>query len=288
MDDYKLNCRGKALDLLAGPVVMGILNVTPDSFSDGGKYRDVNAAIARGLEMVGQGAKIIDVGGESTRPGAKPVAIDEQICRVLPVITGLAKQTDVLLSIDTTHSQVAQAALDGGAGMVNDISGLRADKDMAKLVAKTQSAIVLMHMQGEPATMQKKPRYVNILQEVKGFLQQAIAQAEAAGIGANGIVIDPGIGFGKSVNHNLILLRELSQFHSLRKPVLMGVSRKSFIGKVLGSESPGQRGIGTAVAHAWCVAGHTQILRAHEVKETLEVIKMVQAIGAGRIKGGDK
>lgn len=287
MNDYKLNCQGKTLDLLAGPAVMGILNVTPDSFSDGGKYRDANVAIDRGLEMIAEGAKIIDVGGESTRPGAKPIAIEEQIQRVVPVIEGLAKQSDIIISIDTTKSKVAKAAIDAGAAMVNDISGLQADEKMAKLVAKTKSAIVLMHMQGQPETMQKKPLYVNILQEVIDFLQRAIEQAESAGIKNNSIVVDPGIGFGKSVNHNLILIRELSQLHSLKKPVLMGVSRKSFIGRVLGIKSPEMLGVGTAVVHAWCVAGNAQILRVHDVKETLDTIKIVQAIGAGRIKGGD-
>lgn len=287
MNDHKLHCRNKKLELLAGPMVMGILNVTPDSFSDGGKYSETNVAIERGLEMVAEGAKIIDVGGESTRPDAETVAIDEQIRRVVPVIRGLAKQTDVVLSIDTTKSKVAEAAIDAGATMVNDISALHGDKKMAKLVAKTKAAIVLMHMKGEPKTMQKKPRYVNILQEVKEFFQIAIEQAQAAGIHENAIVIDPGIGFGKSVNHNLVLIRELSQFHSLKKPVLMGVSRKSFIGRVLGIESPEHRGVGTAVVHAWCVAGNAQILRVHDVKETLEAIKIIQAIGAGRIKGGD-
>jgi len=287
MDDFKLKCREKSLDLLAEPMVMGILNVTPDSFSDGGNYQNSQAAIDRGLEMIAEGAKLIDVGGESTRPGAKPVDADEQIRRVEPVIEGLAQQGDVVISIDTTMSKVAKVALDAGAAMVNDISGLRGDKKMAKIVAQSKAAIVLMHMKGEPETMQKKPGYVNILQEVMVFLQCCINQAQEAGISASSIVVDPGIGFGKSVNHNLILIRELSQLHSLQKPVLMGVSRKSFIGKTLGIESPQQRRIGTAVAHAWCVAGHAQILRVHDVKDTIEVIKMVRAIGTGRIKDGD-
>jgi len=287
MDEFKLKCRDQSLDLLAGPVAMGILNVTPDSFSDGGQFPDAGAATARGLELVAEGAKIIDVGGESTRPGAKPVAVDEQIRRVETVISGLARQSDVVISVDTTQSKVAQAALDAGAGMVNDISGLQSDKAMAKLVARYKAAIVLMHMQGKPETMQKKPLYTNIVQEVTNFLQRAIEQAHQAGISENSIAVDPGIGFGKTVNHNLLLIRELSQLHSLKKPILIGVSRKSFIGKTLGIKSPRQRGIGTAVAHAWCVAGNAHILRVHDVKETLDVIKMVQAIGSGRIKGGD-
>jgi dihydropteroate synthase len=287
MAELKLKYRSQSLDLLAGPVVMGILNVTPDSFSDGGQFPDAGAAIERGLEMAAQGAKIIDVGGESTRPGAKPVAVDEQIRRVTPVIEGLTRQTDVVISVDTTQSKVAQAALDAGAAMINDITALGADSQLAKLIASHKAAIVLMHMQGQPQTMQKKPRYINILQEVTRFLQQRIDQALQAGIGENCIVIDPGIGFEKTVNHNLLLIRELSQLHALKKPILMGVSRKSFIGKTLGIDSPADRGIGTAVAHAWCVAGNAHILRVHDVKETLDVINMVQAIGSGRIKGGD-
>lgn len=287
MAELQLNCRDKSLDLLAGPVVMGILNVTPDSFSDGGKFKDSNHAVDNALQMIADGAGIIDVGGESTRPGAKAVGTAEQIQRVMPVIEGICKQSDSVVSVDTQSSKVARVALDVGAVMVNDISALRADERMGDVIAQHKAAVVLMHMQGQPQSMQEKPRYLNVLQEVKSFLAEAVERAQRCGIDGASIIIDPGIGFGKTVNHNLILIRELSHFHDLQKPVLVGLSRKSFIGKVLEIAEPADRLTGSVVAHAWCVAGNVQILRVHDVKETVETIKMIRAIGAGRIKGGD-
>ncbi len=288
MSDYVLKCRDKQLDLAQAPILMGVLNVTPDSFSDGGKYLNPDDAVKHALKMVKQGAQIIDIGGESTRPGSEPVPVDEQISRIKPVLESLRSKSDVIISIDTTQSEVAKTCLQAGANMINDISALRTDDKMAKVIAKHKAAIVLMHMQGDPQTMQEKPKYLNIIKEIKDFLLQAAEKAMEAGIDEKSIVLDPGIGFGKTVNHNLILIRELSQFHEMQHPVLMGVSRKSFIGKVLGLKDPNERLIGTAVATAWCVAGNAQILRVHDVKEMAQVVKMIKAIGAGRIKGGDR
>ena len=262
---------------------MGILNVTPDSFSDGGKYLKPLDAVEHALRMIDEGANLIDIGGESTRPGSKPVPVDKQKKRVLPVIEALVKKhKKIVVSIDTQDSQVADAALAAGASMVNDISALQNDPEMTAVCAKHKAAVVLMHMQKTPEMMQENPRYVDIVSEVKSFLQSRIEAAEKVGIVPESIVVDVGIGFGKSVNHNLVLVREMSQFHALRKPLLAGLSRKSFIGKVLNIDDPAERLIGTAAATAWCVAGNVQILRVHDVKEMKQVAQVIQAIGAGR------
>ncbi len=280
----KINCSGKKLDVSHPPVMMGILNVTPDSFSDGGKFLKPSAAIEQGLRMIDEGARIIDIGGESTRPGSQVVPDDEQLRRVLPVVEGLSRHNpETILSIDTQSSKVASAALAAGAGIVNDISALRHDEEMAGVCKKARAAVVLMHMQGKPGTMQKKPRYGNVIQEVKDFLIERIAFAQQAGIKKESLVIDVGVGFGKTVNHNLVLIREMSQFHTLGLPLLAGVSRKSFIGKVLEIDDPNQRLIGTAAATAWCVAANVQILRIHDVGEMIQVAKIINAIGAGRV-----
>ena len=286
MAQPQLTCASKKLDLSRPPIIVGVLNVTPDSFSDGGEYLDPTRAIDRGLEMADQGAGVLDVGGESSRPGADPVDAAEQARRVIPVIDGLAKQTNIPISIDTTNSKVAAAALDAGAVIVNDISALRFDEQMASVAAKHRAAVVLMHMQGKPQTMQKTPRYVNPVQEVKTFLAERIEFAKSQGIADSAIVVDPGIGFGKTANHNLLLLREMSEFHSLQTPILAGVSRKRFVGEALGLEDPQDRLIGTAAAVAWCVAANVQLIRVHDVKEMVQVAKMINAIGAGRVLPG--
>jgi dihydropteroate synthase len=280
----QLICSSKKLDLARAPLLMGILNVTPDSFSDGGRYLKPQDAVDHALRMIDEGAHLIDIGGESTRPGSKPVPVDQQKKRVLPVIESLVKKNKkIVLSIDTQDSQVAGAALAAGASIVNDISALQNDPEMAAVCAKHKAAVVLMHMQNKPETMQENPRYVDIVSEVKTFLQSRIEAAEKAGIASESIVVDVGIGFGKSVNHNLVLVREMSQFHALRKPLLAGLSRKSFIGKVLEIDDPAERVIGTAAATAWCVAGNVQILRVHDVKEMKQVAQIIRAIGTGRV-----
>ena len=278
MQTHQLICPGGALSLSAGPVIMGILNVTPDSFSDGGRFLDPQVAVAQGLRMVQQGAGIIDVGGESTRPGAAAVPPDEQIRRVVPVIQALARETNACISIDTTSSKVATAALAAGAGIINDISALRFDRDMAALAAEKGVPVVLMHMLGEPGTMQGSPTYLDVVREVRDFLAERMAFATAAGIAQEQIVIDPGIGFGKTVEHNLLLMKKLEQFHSLGCALLVGPSRKSFIGKVLGIDDPADRLFGTAAAVARCTAAGAQIIRVHDVAEMSQVIQVTRAM----------
>ena len=275
---YELNCRGKLLPLEDKPVIMGILNITPDSFSDGGQFVDPDAALAHSLSLIEAGADIIDVGGESTRPGAQQVLPQVQIKRNVPVIKKIAQQNDTPISIDTTSAQVAHAALEAGASIINDISALRFDDRMAPLAAQYNVPVILMHMQGQPRSMQLNPTYENVVEEVKMFLAQRIDFALAAGISRSQIVIDPGIGFGKTVEHNLQLMRNLSDFHALRVPLLIGTSRKSFIGKVLNIENPAHRLFGTAATIAWAVNQGAHILRVHEVKEMVQTAHMAAAI----------
>ena len=284
MTDQTLICGSKTIDFSKAPAMMGILNVTPDSFSDGGRFPQPDAAVEHALNMVRQGAAIIDVGGESTRPGSKSVGPEEQIKRTVPVIEKILRQTDIPISIDTTNSAVAEAALDAGAVIINDISALRDDPKMASLAAKRHAAVVLMHMQGNPATMQKNPAYTNVVKEVIAFLAVRVKFALAAGIDPNSLVIDPGIGFGKTLDHNLMLIREISQFHHLKVPVMVGLSRKFFIGKILDLDQPADRLIGTAAAHAWCIAGNVQLLRVHDITEMIQVAKIIRAIGAAHWK----
>jgi dihydropteroate synthase len=278
MKPQPLICRDRVLPLGGEPAIMGILNVTPDSFSDGGKYFDADAAAAHGLAMARQGAKIIDVGGESTRPGAPIVSEDEQIRRTIPAIRQIARQANVIVSIDTTSSRVAAAAIEAGARMINDISALRFDPAMAALAVRSGAAVVLMHMQGTPATMQLNPTYQDVVGEVKAFLAERIDYAVGAGIDRGAIVVDPGIGFGKTVDHNLLLLNNLRRFHDLNQPILVGSSRKAFIGRVLGESDPANRLFGTAAAAGWCAAAGVQILRVHDVEAMVQVVRLTTAI----------
>jgi len=275
---YQLKCKSGVLSLGCEPIIMGVLNVTPDSFSDGGEFFDTASAVTHGMTMVCEGAGIIDIGGESTRPGAKPVSADQQIARVTPVIKTLADKTNTPISIDTTSSKVAKAALDAGASIINDISALRFDKEMAALAAQRSVPIILMHMLGTPADMQQKPSYLDVVQEVKQFLADRIAFAVAEGVDRSQIVVDPGIGFGKTVEHNLQLLNKLKDLNELGVPILVGPSRKSFIGKVLNLESPGDRLFGTAAAVAHCVSAGVQIIRVHDVKEMSQTAKLSASI----------
>ena len=307
------HCRDRALPVGRLTQVMGILNVTPDSFSDGGRYLDHQAALARALEMVAQGADIIDVGGESTRPGAKPVGEAEELDRVVPVIRALAAEATVPISVDTTKAGVARAALEAGAVIVNDVSALRWDAGMASVVADSGAGVVLMHMLGEPRTMQADPSYADVVEEVGDALAGWAAGAEAAGIGHQRIVIDPGIGFGKTPTHNLALLANLRRLGATRAPapagpgpsgrpdahgparrgypVLVGPSRKSFIGATLGLDVGERRGA-TAAAVAWSVAQGAAAVRVHDVLEMVRVVRMTEAIrqaaGPERSRGRDK
>jgi dihydropteroate synthase len=278
------NCRcnvvswpGGRLDFSNGCLVMGVLNVTPDSFSDGGEFFDPDKAVEHGLRMAADGAAIIDVGGESTRPGADPVSADEQIRRVTPIIEELCEKTDASISIDTYKFEVAQAALEAGAGMINDITAL-SDERVGELVAERRVPVVLMHMQGTPATMQIEPKYDDVVGEVLEFLLSRAKRAEKFGISQDTIFIDPGIGFGKTAEHNLSLLRNIDKFVVTGYRVLIGTSRKRFIGSITGKEKPAERIFGTAATVALCAAAGVSVVRVHDVAEMVDVIKVTKNI----------
>jgi dihydropteroate synthase len=265
------------LDFSAGPLLMGILNITPDSFSDGGQFLDADKAIAHGLQMAADGAAIIDVGAESTRPGSEPVSADEQIKRAVPVIKSLSKKIDIPISIDTCNYEVAKASLEAGAVMINDVTAL-SDERMARLAAEKQTPVVLMHIQGTPKTMQADPVYKNVVSEVLQFLLERAKRAEQFGIPKERIFIDPGIGFGKTVEHNLLLLKNIDKFVASGYRVLVGTSRKAFIGKITGKENPADRIFGTAATVALCAAAGVSILRVHDVAQMVDVVKIVSNI----------
>jgi len=256
---------------------MGILNVTPDSFWDGGRYLAPEAAVAHGLALVQQGAEIIDIGGESTRPGADVVPLEEEMRRVLPVLEQLASRASVPISVDTRKPEVARAALEAGACIVKDIGPNRECPGMLRLVAETGAAYVCMHMQGTPQTMHLNPRYADVVREVAEFFSSRLQQLSHCGIALEQIILDPGIGFGKTVEHNLQLLGSLQQFSHLGRPLLVGVSRKSFIGKVAGAEADG-RLPGALACACLAVEAGAQIIRAHDVTETVQALRMTEAI----------
>lgn len=268
--------RGR-LDFSGGCLVMGVLNVTPDSFSDGGQFFDTDKAIEHGLKMAAEGAAIIDVGGESTRPGAEPLPAKEQIGRVVPVIKGLSEKLDVPISIDTYNFEVASAALEAGAAMINDITAL-SDERICELAAKYKVPIVLMHIQGTPATMQIEPKYKDVVSEVLEFLLERAKRAEQLGMPRERTFIDPGIGFGKTVEHNLLLLRNIHKFVDSGYRVCIGTSRKSFIGKITGKENPAERIFGTAATVALCAAAGVSIIRVHDVAEMMDVVKVANKL----------
>ncbi|MCU0860852.1 MAG: dihydropteroate synthase [Methanomassiliicoccales archaeon] len=261
---------------LSAPVVMGILNVTPDSFSDGGRYKGKEAAVGRALEMVADGAAVIDVGGESTRPYAEPVAVDEELRRVIPVVEALVDEMRVPISVDTRHHQVAEAALEAGAGIINDVEGLR-DPRMAEAAADAKAGVVIMHMQGAPNNMQDDPGYVDVVGDISLFLEERARAAKEAGVREGAMVLDPGIGFGKDVVHNLQIVLRLREFSCLGHPLLVGASRKGFIGKVLGQEAKDRKEGSLAIASMAMMHG-ADIVRAHDVRETVMVAKMVDAV----------
>jgi dihydropteroate synthase len=261
-------------------LLMGIINVTPDSFYDGGKRFGPAKAVADGIGLVEAGADIIDVGGESTRPGAPPVSAEEEIQRVLPVVQGLRRTVKIPISIDTYKARVARAALAAGADIVNDISALRFDPEMAALLATEKVPVVLMHMQGTPQTMQAEPRYNNVLLEVQDFLEARAIFALEAGLERDHIILDPGIGFGKTLDHNLTLLGGLPALAAMGHPLLIGASRKTFIGKIL-DVKPEERLEGSLAAAVAAVFGGAHIIRAHDVKETWRAIRVADAIRFG-------
>lgn len=271
---------GHAVDLSSRPMIMGILNLTPDSFSDGASYASLETAVAAAEKMVADGADIIDVGGESTRPDALPVSAGEELNRVMPVIESLAGRISVPISIDTWKAEVARAALAAGATIVNDISALTFDPQMAETVAATDAGLVLMHTRGRPVDMQKNTSYDDVVDEVAAFLQNAVARAGSAGIDSVRIVLDPGLGFGKSVAGNLEILRRLREFTSLGRPLLVGPSRKSFIGTTL-KRGVDERVFGTAAAVAVAMINGASIFRVHDVSAMRDVVDMIRAVSHG-------
>jgi dihydropteroate synthase len=276
---YLLTRHGR-LDFARRTLVMGIVNVTPDSFFDAGRRFDPAKAVADGAAMAAGGADIIDIGGESTRPGARPVSEEEELARVMPVVHGLRCEVKVPISIDTYKSIVAHAALDAGADIVNDISGLRFDPKMVSLIAAEKVPVVLMHMQGTPGTMQQEPHYGDVVREVRDFLATQLYEAMDAGIAPETIIIDPGIGFGKTIEHNLRLLRDLPVLAALGQPLLVGVSRKAFIGKIL-NLAPDERLEGSLAAAVAAALAGANILRVHDVPETTKAVRVADAIRFG-------
>lgn len=275
-----LSTRHGSLKLAGRTALVGILNVTPDSFSDGGRYLNADEAIAHGVRLAEEGADLIDIGGESTRPGARPVSAEEELERVLPVIRGLRRAVAIPLSIDTYKSRVARAALDEGADVVNDISALRFDPAMASLVVTENVPVVLMHMQGTPRTMQERPFYRDVVAEVRDFLSERFRFALAEGVKPEQIVVDPGIGFGKDLEHNLALLRDLSALAALGRPILVGPSRKTFVGKILGI-GPEDRLEGSLAAAVAAVLAGANMIRMHDVREARRAIAIADALRYG-------
>lgn len=271
----------RTLDLTHRGLIMGIVNVTPDSFSDGGRFADPGRAVEHALAMVADGADILDIGGESTRPGAEPVGEAEELRRVLPVIRALRSQSQVLISIDTMKASVARAALDAGANIINDVTGLRGDAAMVRLAAERDCGLVAMHMIGDPQTMQTSPHYDDVVAEVRCYLEERLRILSTAGIAPERIALDPGFGFGKTLEHNLSLLRHLPQLAIGDRPLLIGVSRKSMIGKVLHSTDMADRHWPTIALTAYAREHGARILRVHDVKPNAQALRMIESILGG-------
>ncbi len=277
---YTLEVRGRRLTLGPRTLVMGIVNATPDSFSDGGSFAEAERAVAHGLSLFEAGADVVDVGGESTRPGGAAVGPEEETRRVVPVIEGLRRRADGLVSVDTTKAQVARAALDAGADLVNDVSGFRFDPELGPLVARCGVPAVVMHLRGDFETMHLAPAYRDVMGEIAAELRESLARATRAGLPPERLIVDPGIGFAKDANHSLEALRRLGELHGLGRPILVGPSRKSFIGKVL--ELPAsERLFGSAAAVAACVLAGAHLVRVHDVREMLQVVRVCDAILGG-------
>ena len=268
----------RTFDLTKRGVIMGVINVTPDSFSDGGNFASVHAAVDHGLRLVDEGAEILDIGGESTRPGAAPVSADEELRRVIPVMEGLAAKTTAALSIDTSKASVARAAVAAGAEIINDVTALRGDDDMARVAAEKNVAVVLMHMHGTPRTMQQDPCYDDVVSEVAGHLVQRIAAARAAGIETDRIAVDPGIGFGKTVGHNLQLIAGLRSFAALGHPVLLGVSRKSFLAAAAQCPDVLDRDIPTAALTAIAYGLGARLFRVHAARPNVHALRLAESL----------
>ena len=274
---YTLKSTGTILPLGARTAIMGVVNCTPDSFSDGGQFTSAQAASDRALQMVDEGADIIDIGGESTRPGSDPVSEEEELNRVLPVIEILRRECTVWISIDTCKANVARPALDAGANIINDISGLRFDPDMPKVAAESKVPVVVMHILGEPKNMQLNPVYKDVVKDIYSYFSERITTLTQCGISRENIILDPGIGFGKTTEHNVILINNLHVFAKLQRPLLVGPSRKSFIGTLLNVEVH-DRLEGTAAAVALAITRGAHIVRVHDVKEMVRVAKVTDAI----------
>jgi dihydropteroate synthase len=270
--------RDRTLTPGAPPLILGIVNVTPDSFSDGGQFLDADAAVAHGLNLVEQGADLLDIGGESTRPGSQPVPLEEELARVIPVVRRLAALTSTPLSVDTTKAEVARQALQAGAHVINDITALRGDPAMPEVVRSYGAGVILMHMQGTPATMQIAPHYDDVVAEVINFLEARLQACRDLGIAASQVVLDPGIGFGKTREHNLQLLAHLEELQRLGRPVCLGVSRKGFLGKLLNRPLHQRLASSLAAACYALVHGSAQILRVHDVAETRDAVVVVNAL----------
>jgi dihydropteroate synthase len=266
------------LDLGSRTCIMGILNVTPDSFSDGGLYVDPGRALAHAREMVAAGADILDIGGESTRPGALPLSEEEELGRIIPLIERCSAELSVPISVDTYKSTVAKKALQAGASIVNDITGLRFSPDMARVVADAGAAVVVMHIKGTPRDMQQNPVYRDVVGEILSYLDHGIEIAEKAGIDREQVLIDPGIGFGKTLEHNLVILNRLEEFRALGRPIVLGTSRKKFIGAVLDIAQPDQRIDGTAATVALGIERGASVVRVHDVARMVQVARMTDAI----------
>jgi dihydropteroate synthase len=272
--------RDRVLEFGPRPLVMGIVNVTPDSFSDGGQFFQPERAVAHGLELVNQGADLLDIGGESTRPGSLPVEENEELRRVAPVVEALAAQTTVPLSVDTSKAVVAGACLKAGAHIVNDVTAFTGDANMLKIVRDAGAGVILMHMQGTPKTMQAAPHYDNVIEEICGYLQERLAFAMAGGLYAEQIALDPGIGFGKTYAHNMDLLSRLKEFQRLGRPICLGVSRKGFLGKITGPELGRRITASLAVACHAVMQSAVQILRVHDVQQTRDAVTILEALRA--------
>jgi len=268
----------KSVDLSKSGMIMGVLNVTPDSFSDGGEFFATDAAIAGGIRMALEGADIIDVGGESTRPGSEPVSVKEELQRVVPVIKKLCAEINISISIDTSKPEVASVALDAGASIINDVTAGRGDEKMLPLAAERTAAIVLMHMKGEPRTMQKNPHYEDVVTEVADFFRQQYGRALECGVDPMTIAFDPGIGFGKTLEHNLTLLKNLERLRVHDRPLVVGVSRKSFLGKLMNSSEISTRAAPTIALTGILRARGADILRVHDVKENVAALRAAEAV----------
>jgi dihydropteroate synthase len=268
-------------DLAARGMIMGVLNVTPDSFSDGGSFFDADQAVRHGLEMIAEGADILDIGGESTRPGAQPVDGQEELRRVVPVIAALRKQTSALLSIDTMKAVVARAALDAGADIINDVTGFR-DPEMMAIAARSSAGLIVMHMKGEPRTMQAHPVYADVVLEVATFFEERLRTLSEAGVATERMALDPGFGFGKALEHNLALLQALPRLQVKGRPLVVGVSRKSMIAKLLGDTAMEKRRWPTVALTAWMRDMGAEVVRVHDVKPNVEAMRMIEAIRGGR------